>query len=194
MAREELTNIFTEFNSEIDRSVSTALWLDLFFWQRKDLHWGEDMMSVKSPMSWHWTPLQDRELMRVWWHLPAADKMNSRFFEDVTPAIAPALEGLAYDSVMSWKSTTSKGLVAKILSRSERYAKLMLSKLRNTISNLTNPYLLEFWELVLFNDGPRIWAEFTDEASIRAIMRKHPNADRLWNMATVELFAMTHCQ
>ena len=83
-AHEMLNVLLTELDREIPENATVAQWLDMYDWLTDTLCWGSEMLSVKSPHYWHWTPLTDLGLIRLYWQVPAEKKSNSTFIRDVT--------------------------------------------------------------------------------------------------------------
>ena len=192
--RKELSRTIARFNTEIDWGCSLADWLDLFYWQNKCLHWGEDLVSAKSPFSWYWTPLLDRYLIQSSCRLTATDKVSGRFLENVTLRLAPSLKCVGYNNATQAGAHSVTGYRNTIRSAvRELIPDVLLTSARRARSQWTDPELLDFWNLVLFDSGPGVWRDCIDERAMRSLMYGNPKSTTLWNIATVELFASAHC-
>ena len=135
----------------------------------------------------------DRAWVKLTCDLTPDDKITNRFLEDVTLAISPELRDLAYIALKP-RVPGKKSFAAKLKSEIGRHApNFLVSKVRYERSKATHPTLFDFWDLVFFQMGPRVWADYIDEQSLRDMMYRNPNSTILWNIATVELFAMTYC-
>ncbi len=108
-ARDRLEARWEAFSQDLGTDRFTvAQWLDLFFWQNSCLRWGADMLSVKNPMYWIWTPFLDRQLITGFLQLEPGDKRSDRFVEDLAARLAGELKGLEYDVPSRQRSIESR--------------------------------------------------------------------------------------
>ena len=73
------------------QQLTWRAWLNLFYWQNRALQWGADDMSAKDVMSWHWTPLLNGELIKMYLRLPQHKRTGKQLIEEMTTALLPAL-------------------------------------------------------------------------------------------------------
>lgn len=167
-------------------------WLNVFYWQNRCTHWGQDMMSVKDLIDWHWTPLLDRHITRAFWHLDAKDKFFARrFVEDATRLLMPSLRRVKYDIP---SPTMPLVPAAKQAARHlKHYGETMLARGgHRPAQSLGNQNLRVLWDQVLFSGGGHVWPELIDAAALQHMVEHKPSDELLWNLATVELFVKAH--
>lgn len=179
-----------DFSTDIGTDQATvAQWLDMFFWQNSCLRWGGDMLSVKNPMYWTWTPLLDKELIRAYWDLDLEDKRSDRFIQDLALTLAGELKGLGYESDVDQHSS-KKPLGGRILANLMRGVKRGLACGRPSAAGSEAADMIRFWEAVLLDDMHRaVWVDCIDERDIRKLIYSNPQSEVLWNTATVQLVA-----
>lgn len=187
-------DVLRETDAELDGlNVSLAQWLDFFYWQNRDLHWGEDFMSARDLIYWHWTPLIDRRFVQAAWQLAPRDKLSNRFIHEVTAILAPQLRDIPYDHGDSY--VIAKRVARKVLKQLSRFDKrFSLGLRRNTYGIDGDPALLRFWNEVFFGSGDHVWRDLIDEAQVRYLITTNPSSDILWSTASVELVAQAHCR
>lgn len=191
---------------EIDQTIKTINgtkenWLDLFYWQKRMLHWGQDMMSVKSMSGYHWTPLFDGDLIRLTTALDPDFKSSEEFVEKLTQSIAPELKDLPYDKDLAFKQMP-KSIFSKISHKLIVYSYKQLkdtkiisymNRLKST-KNKSWTTLTQFWELYLLDDfDSLIWPTLIDESYVKSLIKNDPKSDTLWSILTVELFHQANC-
>jgi hypothetical protein len=194
-ARELLDERFDGFNKDVQNiDLSVAQWLDLFFFHNSCLRWGADMLSVKSPMGWTWTPLLDRDLIRAYWTLTPEYKSSDRFYEELALTLEPLLADIEYDHATLPETKVLdvrrvKSLLGRVL-RNIWIASRFFPKRKETVS--PNKSLTQLWELVLFDKNEHILAEIIDRETLRIQTNINPNSEVLWNTATMQLFVTAH--
>ena len=175
------------FSEDYETSQATvAQWLDMFFWQNSCLHWGADMLSVKSTMYWAWAPFLDRELIRSYQWLDLDDKRSNRFIQDLVVTLACELEGLEYD-VTANQEKAMRSMSNRILSRVRRSLKTGITRCSAAAAQQTG--MNQFWDKVLLDTNSPFWTDCIDEGEVRKLMRDNSSSYVLWNAATVQLAA-----
>lgn len=187
-AEQLLNPLFAQLDSDIPKCATVAQWLDLHYWLVDGLRWGEDMMSVKSPLYWHWTPLQDLHLIRIYWNLQFDKKNTDAYSKDMAVALAPELKGQPYDADIKPR----KSMYYRITRRLARRFGLSTERLTGANRKQADAHLMQFWEQTFFSKRDHIWPKFISENQLRDIIRKAPESRVLWKLATVELVALTH--
>lgn len=176
-----LQNRWDNFSEDLgtDR-LTVAQWLDLFFWQNSCLRWGGDMLSVKSPRYWIWTPLIDRRLISAYPGLSPEDKRSDRFVEDLTLQLASELEGTRYDTdcVGGDRKSAGRRLI-------NRLCKTFYSKLPQPGGE--NKALVRLWSQSLLEVDQPVWKNCLDESGVKNLIREKPASEILWNAATIQL-------
>lgn len=198
--REEAINSLQQSLIEIDQAIDSINgtkenWLDLFYWQKRMLHWGQDMMSVKSMSGHHWTPLFDGELIKLTKGLTADYKSSEQFVEELTLLIAPELKGVPYDKNIFYKKITSNSFTNTIQKIGiSSYKKIKDSKMINYFNKLKsterkkNIAFTQFWSLLLLDNIDNcVWPSLIDESYVRTLIIHAPQTDTLWSILTVEL-------
>ncbi len=185
-AESKIQATFNEIDNDLaDIDPTVAQWLDYYYWKNTCLRWGSDMLSVKSPIYWFWTPLVDRELMRIAFALSPEEKMTSHFVENLTSYLAPELTGLAYDhEIRSHANTKYSSLAEKVIRKLKRHNYLFRQK--------TNKNLSGFWNEILFLAKEHPWEQFIDKDTLCKLISSEPSSSVLWNAATLELLQITY--
>ena len=165
---------------------TVAHWLDMFFWQNSCLHWGADMLSVKSTMYWAWSPFLDRELIKSYRGLDPDDKRSNRFIQDLAVMLSSELDGLGYD-VAANHNKPRRSMGSRLLGRVRR-------SLRQRFGNRSaagdqQVELNQFWDKVLLGTNNPFWTKCIDESRVRKLIRDDPSSYVLWNAATIQLIA-----
>ena len=181
----------------VDTNATVVHWLDSFFWQNRELQWGPDILSVKSPMFFAWTPLMDGELFKLVCGLKVEEKIHSQFIKAVAKAIQPCLADIEYDYEPGVMRPSSVSLQRKVKTQIKRMlqsnALTYQRVLPKGMSVKQSIALTQFWELTLFSPKDRLWEEFMTERAMRKVMYRNPNAEILWNALTIQLFYEVHC-
>ncbi|SES37280.1 hypothetical protein [Salisediminibacterium halotolerans] len=204
---EEITDMARKSNGKVEE------WLDIFYWQRRLLHWGQDMMSVRNLSGYTWTPLFDKQITKMSYELEPSYKSSDQFIEDVTHHIAPELKGLPYDREHTYKQQPQKkdsrikksavSLLHKlgasetmpVIKMYRKTKKTLQSSAQSKTSNKDHlEYMVEFWSYFLLDDiNNCIWPSLIDEAYIKQLISKDPESQILWNLLTVEIFHQANC-
>lgn len=187
---ELLRELFDQIGREMGaRPLTLAAWLDLYYWQGRCLHWGEDMMTVKEPTGWRWTPLFDRALIRAAWGLAPEDKASSKLIEAITLRLQPSLAEIGYNKAAHGHHSplqTAKAAVKSLARRTPLLAALLPRKRSKKYA--VDEHLRQFWDDTLLHGGERYWPALVEQSDLREVLRD-PSDELLWNLATVELMA-----
>ena len=164
-------------------------WFELFLWLERGLIWGMDLQSAYGLARWAWTPLFDRELMRLSWDLTVEQKKSGHFLEDVYTYLVPALERIY---CIKYTGMKKRSLASRIKNRAffelGRYLYGAGIKSRLTDKHKENAAWSKFWETALLGNGSDFWKEFIDEKNIRKIINLS-GQDLLWRLLTVNFLA-----
>jgi len=171
--------------------LSHGQWINLFYWQNRCSHWAEDMMSVKDLIDWHWTPLFDQQLIRLFWDISSYDRFSKEFIQDATFQLAPALRQIEYDKRLPSKSPLVQ-ITKQLAKQVKRYSRAVFPATKQQAQPQAHQQLIAFWKQVLFASNNQHWHELIDKATVRTLMETNPAAETLWNIATVELFAQAY--
>jgi len=165
--------------------VSNSRWPELFYWQHKALKWGQDNMSAKDLYKWWWTPLFDRILIQISWHLPEQYHASMRFIEAITVRLAPQLKHLKYDRPIY----SSKFINFFYKNICNHYKKINIFSNKSLIrhSEIKNNKII-MWYDILFKNQDCTWKDWIDENYILNIIKTSPDSEILWNVITVQLF------
>ena len=169
-----------------DLQPTVAQWLDFFYWQNRCLHWGSDMLSVKSPMFHAWTPHMNLPYVRSAWQLTVEDKATNRFCEDIIDILAPDLSQLGFDHeiLMPSKPALPRRLKAAIKNTIKGFLPGKPGADRN--ANL-HAVERELWNKTIFNSHWQTWSAFFTKTELENLANQRPDAAVLWNLATIEL-------
>lgn len=174
-----------DFASELEGlDLNMAQWLELYYWQNRCLNWGEDMMSVKHPTSWRWTPLFDRNLIRLSWKLEYRFKSNSLLPQRMVLKLAPELEGIPYGGGEPISRLTPKNILRKIVSKLQA-----LNKQANPSDS--DIALSREWIRLIDTEDELVQTFFGRQFTHRLITER-PNSESMWNLATVLMFKKAH--
>lgn len=161
-------------------------WCTLFYWQNRALQWGEDSMSAKDTIAWHWTPLLNGTLARAYFN--GRGRTGKQFLEDITVAIAPRLGAVPYDKQPATPWSDLKKRVKTTLKVVQRFG-ITMPNSANKAKIPIDQHLLAFWDQTLFRSSSRVWPELVDEQLVRELTETKPSSEILWNLATIELAA-----
>ena len=162
----DITESITDLNSTIEN------WLDILYWQRRVLHWGQDMLSVKDLIQWLWTPFIDKYLIRSGFIIPTEVKKNI-FSHALTTHNAPSLADVPYLDAIRIRNTGKDTIGAKIG-----------NKMNIVYQKYTNR---KKWSY-LFSIDSVVWKDLVNDNFIKTITNKRSDSEYLWNLFTVELF------
>jgi hypothetical protein len=158
--------------------ASTADWLDLYYWQRRCLHWGADLMALSDLVSWHWAPFMDRVWVRTALALPIERKGSNAFVEALAVALAPGLAGVPYES-----SSGRRWMLAGMGRRSQQ----VVRRLAGGHATTAGTRLAALWRQILLDRPDPGWADVLEPSRVRRLVEQDPGSDAIWNLATVEL-------
>ena len=162
-------------------------WSELYLWQIDALQWGQDNLLVKDVFNWHWTPLFDKTLIQIGWHLPETYHNSMRFIEAITVRLAPQLARLSYDTAAT--PPDSNRFKQTLASVRRKMPRLINHSIKGAL--LEKKRGASLWEEVLWNAPHTHWKDLISETYVReAIAKKHPE-EVLWNTITVQLFIET---
>jgi hypothetical protein len=170
-------------------NMSASRWPELYHWQEKLLKWGQDNMLVKDLFNWWWTPLYDKKVIQIGWHLPKSYQSSTRFVEAITIQLSDQLKGIAYDHPNT--SRVGCNFIKKNISRGSRKLQSLFEMILNRSLDRT-PMRQAFWEDILFKQSDTTWKEWIDESFILKLIQQKRNEEILWNTATVQLFKEAH--
>jgi hypothetical protein len=167
----------------------SSRWSELYIWQVDTLQWGQDNMLVKDLFNWWWTPLFDKKLIQIGWHLPEKYQGSMRFVEAITIQLSDQLKGIAYDHPNT--SRVGRNFFNKSISRGSRKLQSVFEMILNR-SLARTPMRQAFWEDILFKQPDTTWKEWIDESFILKLIQQKRNEEILWNTANVQLFKEAH--
>ncbi len=168
-------------------------WFELLLWRERGLKWGMDLQSVYSPVRWAWTPLFDRELLRLSWDLTVEQKKSGHFLKDVYTTMMPGLVDVGCTQYFGMRR---QKLVDRIKLRAMfelgRYLKPHATRPGATTGDNKAAILMEFWETALLNGHTRFWKEFIEEKKLRQLILRSPQSEWLWRLLTIDFVAEEH--
>lgn len=169
-----------------DLQPTVAQWLDFYYWQNRCLHWGSDMLSVKSPIFHAWTPHMSLQYVKSTWQLSAEDKITSRFCEDIIKVLAPDLSQLGYDHdiPMPSRPALSNRLKATIKNTIKEF---LPDKFGASGNSGLHTAELELWNKTILHSRWQTWSVFFTEKELANLINQAPYSELLWNLATIEL-------
>ena len=178
--RESVTELVGEMHG---LGFSTAQWLDFLYWQDRSFHWGADMMSTKQVLNWRWTPLFDRQLIRLAWNLNYKSKQDPGMVDSMIKSLVPELEKVAYSSFQ--KYATKKG---SWLSRSRRKLPYPLNRLASQLFVDEDQKWIRFWRKMILESEQSLYPSLLPKSVLLKTMHSTPHSDLLWGMASLEMF------
>ncbi|MDA8326112.1 MAG: hypothetical protein M0033_07825 [Nitrospiraceae bacterium] len=165
-------------------------WFELFLWRERGLIWGMDLQSAYGLVRWAWTPLFDRELMRLSWELTVEQKKSGHYLEDVYAYMVPALEHIYCIKYKGMKRKSLAGRVRRrVLFELGRYLNKCGVSLKPAGGSKEAAILSRFWEDTLLNAGKRFWEDFIEEKNLRRIIQRSPGSDVLWRLLSINFLA-----
>lgn len=165
-------------------------WFELFLWRERGLMWGMDLQSAYGLVRWAWTPLFDRELMRLSWELSVEQKKSGHFLEDVYAYLVPALEHIYCIKYTGMKRKSLAGRIRRrLLFELGRYLNKCGVTLKPADGNKRDAGLSGFWEDTLLNVATRSRPDFIEEKNLRRIIQRSPGSDVLWRLLTINFLA-----
>ena len=190
----KVTDRFNELKEGVDAEIEALhvprfLWGDIFHWQVKALHWGQDNGTVKDLFFWWWTPLLDRTLIRAGWLIPENLRLTPFFIEAVTDRLVPKLSKLEYD-----KTPSKKNIIERLTVKTKNTFNRLYSKKRASTSVDSDRKIdnMPMWEQMLFDIKNPVWKDLIDERYLRSMIeQKKGNIDMAWSTLTVQLFNET---
>lgn len=186
-ARDARDEILFGIDTELeDLQPTVAQWLDFYYWQNRCLHWGSDMLSVKSPMFHAWTPHMNLRYVRSAWQLPVEDKANSQFSEDIIDVLAPGLSQLKFDHEIPMPSRPALRNRLKTATKNTIKGFLPAKPGSNDNTDL-HATEREFWNKILLHSQQQSWAAFLTGKDLEHLINGQPDSAILWNLATTEL-------
>lgn len=184
-ANDLLQEVFTQVDDFIRRANGAShQWIDFFFWRDRGLYWGMDCLSAKSVFYWHWTPLFDREMIKLSWGLPLEAKVSKRYMYDVTRKLEPSVSRIKYAEEK--KITVLTRIARRIYRETNHHMGRVLRR------GYPEGDMRAFWTRFLANKKNHIWDEFIDAKGLDDLIRLEPDSSLLWNLATIEFFAVAH--
>jgi hypothetical protein len=187
-AQADLAAHLEDFAAEMHGAgLSLGVWLDVWYWQNRCLHWGSDMFSAKDPLGWHWAPLLDREMVRCSLGYAGPRVRRERILSDVVRLLAPALARIPYTGGFRTDAARRRARLGSFagalgLRTLARRGRVLLALPRPIPPH---PALAAFWR--------EVFADTSDlegvvrPAVIERLQRTGPSSEFLWNAATVLL-------
>lgn len=194
-AREILADIVASITdlttAELGSDPDDAAWAQMFYWQRRGSIWGSNVMSVKEPATGYWLPLVDKTLMRWSWKLMREGAASPTFIDAITHHNAPRLTSIEFAKAMPRRGGLPHG-VEKIWKRLRKRA----FPARRTATGMTldaqyfpmDPRRRAMWQ-AFFAANDHAWKDLVDERFVADLVRRQPQSQLLWNLATAELVA-----
>jgi len=186
-ARDARDEILFGIDRELeDLQPTVAQWLDFYYWQNRCLHWGSDMLSVKSPIFYAWTPHMNLQYVRSTWQLSVEDKATSQFCEDIIDVLAPNLRQLGYDHEIHIPSKPA--LPNRLKAAIKNTIKGFLPGRPGTDYNADlQAAERELWNKIILHNHRPIWPAFFREKELQTLVNRQPDSAIFWNLATIEL-------
>lgn len=170
-------------------------WSFVFFWRNLGSIWGSNAMSAKQPVGWWWTPLIDRTLIQYSWWLFKNNLEGLQLIHEKTKINAPHINTIPDIGQMNTKKGRWGQLQKKInnrLLKSEFYRKL-----RKNAHYYDAQYFpisfqrTDIWQS-FFEKNKYAWKDIVDPHYIQYLIKRQPNAEILWSLATIELICQEY--
>lgn len=186
---EQLRVSIAAFAEEVrGMELPLARWFDLYYWHDRCLVWGDDIFAAKDLLGWHWSPLMDRELLRMNVAVECAPWTRFGFMERVVKALAPRAAACRYvGSSMSRSRRWSRRLRRMVPRGVRPYAGRAAALVRGTSGEPVGGSLSRFWEEV-FSEADVLDAVIPRDV-LQHVLETRPTSPLLWNAATVALTA-----
>ncbi len=175
----------------LNGDVSEMGWALTFYWQNRGALWGSDVLSLMQPAAWWWTPLVDRELVQCTLLLFQRGQLEPNFMDEMTKRNAPQLSSVLGIDEIAAKKGKWDGRISRVLRR------IRASRIHRVVNR--NGYSLDghyfpisnrrdqMWK-DFFEKNNYVWADFCDRKYLTETIERAPDAQVLWNLATLELF------
>ena len=175
----------TLINGGDESGWSAATWLDLFYWQRRALCWGMDMMSVQHALWWHWTPLLDRDLILATLLWKERFRDPNALIQKVIGRMAPAVKDLPH--AKQFREAKPARVLDRLLTvvPDALLPRGAIDPRRRAVRE-TYRRLHPIWREVLRRE-PGAGTDVVSRARLRATAAYNPAAELLWLAATGRL-------